>query len=100
MENILYLFRSRHPWLPIHDIKFKACFYKIKKETQRRKEEKQDERTDRRMEGWTEEKGPDTLAGGKTPLALHVGQPQLSVQSGMQSVHTRDCITETQKLVT
>lgn len=32
------------------------------------------------------------MAGGKTPLALHVGQPQLSVEAGMQSAHTRDCV--------
>lgn len=30
------------------------------------------------------------MAGGKTPLALHVGQP--SAEAGMQSAHTRDCI--------
>ncbi len=32
------------------------------------------------------------MAGGKTPLALHVGQLQLSAEAGMQSAHTRDCI--------
>lgn len=26
------------------------------------------------------------------PLALHVGQVQLSVEAGMQNAHTRDCI--------
>lgn len=59
------------------------------------------------MDGRTEmeEKGPDTLANQadsfgaashsrwkKNPLALHVGQLQLSAESGMQSAHTRDCI--------
>lgn len=32
------------------------------------------------------------MAGGKTPLALHVGSPQLSVEAGMQSAHARDCV--------
>lgn len=31
------------------------------------------------------------VAGGKTPPALHAGQPQLSIEAGMQSMGPWDC---------